>query len=154
MTFFILEQFDMGRHPTSNERRILAWSLLIFTTSCFFISSDRFVYFLQSLSSDRWYKQAVSEFWRRYWFFIVKGWHATEYAIFVLLLAGALRSRKWAPRTAAGAAVAAAVLFGATDEWHQTFVQGRDGCVRDVLIDSAGALAAGIGLGLAARRQR
>lgn len=31
-------------------------------------------------------------------------------------------------------------LFGALDEWHQTFVPGRSGQVRDMLIDASGAL--------------
>lgn len=42
------------------------------------------------------------------------------------------------------------VLYAASDEFHQTFVPGRSGELRDVLIDSAGALT-GIGLYLLAR---
>ncbi len=30
------------------------------------------------------------------------------------------------------------VLYAASDEFHQTFVQGRHGCLNDVLIDSIG----------------
>ena len=33
-----------------------------------------------------------------------------------------------------------AALFGALDEWHQTFVPGRSGQIRDTLIDASGAL--------------
>jgi VanZ family protein len=36
--------------------------------------------------------------------------------------------------------VAAAALYACTDEFHQTFVPGRSGMMRDVLIDSTGAL--------------
>ena len=32
------------------------------------------------------------------------------------------------------------LLYSISDEWHQTFVFGRDGTVSDVLIDSAGSL--------------
>ena len=32
-----------------------------------------------------------------------------------------------------------AALFGALDEWHQTFVPGRSGEIRDTLIDTSGA---------------
>ncbi|MBE5921868.1 MAG: Cof-type HAD-IIB family hydrolase [Lachnospiraceae bacterium] len=32
------------------------------------------------------------------------------------------------------------VLYACSDEWHQTFVPGRDGSLRDVLIDSLGVL--------------
>ena len=31
------------------------------------------------------------------------------------------------------------VCYSCTDEWHQTFVEGRSGEIRDVLIDSGGA---------------
>ena len=54
----------------------------------------------------------------------------------------------WALRTRVGGrrallpAVAIAVGYAMTDEFHQTFVSGRTGTPRDVLIDSAGVLAA------------
>ena len=32
------------------------------------------------------------------------------------------------------------VVFAITDEWHQVFVPGRSGQIKDVLIDSSGAL--------------
>ena len=32
------------------------------------------------------------------------------------------------------------VIYASSDEFHQTFVQGRDGNIIDVLIDSSGAL--------------
>jgi VanZ family protein len=58
--------------------------------------------------------------------------HALEYAILGLLL---LR--------AAGRELAAAALgvaYAVTDEIHQSFVSGRQGSPRDVLIDAAGVL--------------
>jgi VanZ family protein len=54
----------------------------------------------------------------------------------------------WALRTRIGGrrallpAVAIAIGYAVTDEIHQTFVNGRVGTPRDVLIDSAGALTA------------
>jgi VanZ family protein len=54
----------------------------------------------------------------------------------------------WALRTQIGGrralpiAVAIAIGYAVTDELHQTFVDGRTGTWRDVLIDSAGALSA------------
>jgi VanZ family protein len=54
----------------------------------------------------------------------------------------------WALRTQLGArralvpALAIAIGYAVTDEIHQSFVDGRVGTWRDVLIDSAGALAA------------
>ncbi len=73
--------------------------------------------------------------------------HITEYAILTLLVWRALRkpvrqdSRPWhwpdATRTAL-----VVVLYAASDEFHQRFVPSREGAVRDVLIDSSGALLA------------
>jgi VanZ family protein len=67
--------------------------------------------------------------------------HVTEYAVLAFLLRRAL-STPWA--------FVAAVAYAASDEVHQTFVRGRHGAPRDVLIDSIGIV---IGL-LVARRVR
>ena len=72
--------------------------------------------------------------WRRWWWVPVKGWHATEFAILYGLCRGAgLRK---------GDALFMVSLAAALDEYHQTFVEGRTGTPRDVLIDMGGALAA------------
>ncbi len=60
---------------------------------------------------------------------------------------------------AGGAGWLWSVLYAATDEWHQTFIAGRAGQLRDVLIDSVGALiGALLAMGVAAlvrkRRER
>lgn len=44
------------------------------------------------------------------------------------------------------------VLYAASDEWHQTFVPTRSGSVRDVAIDTAGAVLALFTLYLRRRR--
>jgi VanZ family protein len=41
---------------------------------------------------------------------------------------------------AAGLAVASTFLIGCLDEWHQRYLRGRVGSIRDALLDSAGAL--------------
>lgn len=59
-------------------------------------------------------------------------------------------------RTAGAAVRAAAVLasaYGATDEWHQSFVPGREADWADWLADSAGGALGAAGL-VAARRRR
>lgn len=38
-----------------------------------------------------------------------------------------------------GAAFAFAVLYAVSDEWHQSFIPGRDGSWRDVVVDGCGA---------------
>jgi VanZ family protein len=89
-----------------------------------------------------------------------KAAHATEYAVLALLLWHALSNtrarrgdevpasndpRQWRWRPAIMAFVLA-VLYAASDEFHQTFVPSRTGQVSDVLVDSAGAA---LGLALA-----
>jgi VanZ family protein len=66
--------------------------------------------------------------------------HMIEYAILTLLLQGALPSRSLA------AAWALAVMYAVSDEYHQTFVPGRNGWFGDVIIDAAGAYAAVLGV--------
>ena len=64
--------------------------------------------------------------------------HFGEYA----LLGAALRQFLWTfpLRWPGAAAWTAATLYAVLDEWHQTFVSGRSGQLRDICIDSAGAL--------------
>jgi VanZ family protein len=50
-------------------------------------------------------------------------------------------------------AFALAVLYAASDEFHQTFVEGRVGAIHDVAIDAIGA-AIGIALYRSARARR
>ena len=68
--------------------------------------------------------------------------HAAEYAGFALFLALAI-SASPSPRISpwvAGIALAAAVLFAASDEFHQTLVPGRDGNLPDFAADAVGAV--------------
>lgn len=43
-------------------------------------------------------------------------------------------------------AAAIAIVYGITDEYHQSMVPGRAATILDVLVDSAGALSAAVGL--------
>ena len=83
-------------------------------------------------------------FWGFGWFFIVKGWHAAEFAILFLLTRAALdRLLRQSRRRHIVMAAALCLLFAVSDEYHQTFVPGRGGTWRDVAID-------GIGIGVTA----
>ena len=69
----------------------------------------------------------------------------SEYAILALLILRAIKlslrpaARRWSwPR--AGVALLIAAAYAATDEWHQSFVPSRTADLKDVLIDSSGAL--------------
>ncbi len=78
--------------------------------------------------------------------FIRKSGHATEYAVLTLLFwraryqPKAAARRPWSHRLA-GQAWFAAVVYAASDEFHQSFYPSREASVRDVGIDSAGAAA-------------
>lgn len=78
--------------------------------------------------------------------------HFSEYAILVALLWRAVR--EWLPGDhALAAAYGLAVLYAATDEFHQTFVRGRVGTWRDVVIDATGAAVAALLIRWLARRR-
>lgn len=62
--------------------------------------------------------------------------HFTEYAILAWLIYRPLRDQ----RRGVWLAFALTTLYGASDEWHQSFVPGREMLFGDWLIDSAGAL--------------
>ena len=64
--------------------------------------------------------------------------HMAEYGLLLFLLWRPLREVIPGPRAAAAAAFAIALLYAASDEWHQSFVEGRHGTPVDVLIDSVG----------------
>lgn len=69
--------------------------------------------------------------------------HFTEYAILaVLWFRGLTRSALARRPTAAWIALLISVVCAIIDETHQSFVPSRTGSVRDIMLDSSGALAA------------
>lgn len=140
----------------AQHRRLLLptlWAILIFFTSCFYISSQSWIHFVQHFLPPA-SRECFAPFWNAYALFFVKGWHFTEYAILSTLLYTGLRSRlALPPKRACLIAWLSCVLYAASDEWHQTFVPPRDGCLRDVLIDTAGASLAALLLVSRERRQ-
>lgn len=69
-----------------------------------------------------------------------KGAHFTEYAMLAAAIAWPLRRRGLLGYSLLFATMGLTVFYVMTDEFHQTFVPGRSGEIRDVLIDSVGAL--------------
>ena len=61
--------------------------------------------------------------------------HVCEYLVLTLLLRRALPPL---------AAALVALAYAASDEWHQTFVPGREGAPRDVAIDGIGITLASV----------
>lgn len=66
-----------------------------------------------------------------------KAAHMTEYGVLALCFFWALYS--YGIRWGRLLSLLLAALYACTDEFHQTFVPGRDGSPRDVFIDTAGA---------------
>lgn len=121
---------------------LLAWAGAIFATSSTVMTQRRLFGIAGSVlgpvNLDRF-----KVFWGMSWFVIVKGWHATEFAILTALLIWALNTRWPAARQRnILLAAACALLFAASDEFHQTFVPTRGGTLWDVLIDALGIGAA------------
>lgn len=76
-----------------------------------------------------------------YWqdFAVKKTGHAFLFGILAVLIYRALRSIGLSRKKAAVWAIVIATFYGATDEFHQLFTQGREARVRDVFIDGFGA---------------
>ncbi len=66
--------------------------------------------------------------------------HILEYAILTFLLFRALVKEKISFVKTLILAVIIAFLYSISDEYHQTFVQGRQGSFKDIGIDSVGIL--------------
>ena len=75
-----------------------------------------------------------------YDFILRKLAHLTVFAVLTVLLFRAFRLHVAGPTHAWRLAMLAAVLYACSDEWHQTWVPGREGTVRDLVIDSVGVV--------------
>src|SRR5438128_458629 len=70
-----------------------------------------------------------------------KALHMVEYGGLALLVARALRREGFGRPWSLTLALVIASAYGASDEWHQLFVPGRDSNVLDWLADTIGAAA-------------
>jgi VanZ family protein len=135
---------------------LFVWMGLIFTASTDSGSAGHTSGFIEPLL--RWLMPGLShDSIDSIHFLIRKCAHITEYAVL-----GALTLRAIAPYRSvsfaqkrwrlAGAALALAALYAASDEYHQSFVPSRGASVEDVLIDTCGACL-GIGIVLLWRKR-
>jgi VanZ family protein len=84
-----------------------------------------------------------------------KAGHMVGYGILALLLWRAFsRGRGALSRSALVAAFVVSILYAASDEYHQTFVPGRNGTLVDVGFDAVGALVALLVVGSLGRKGR
>ena len=127
---------------------VLLWMALMFTASTDLLSAEHTSRFLVPFL--RWLKPDISwETMMQIHFLVRKGAHLIEYAILAVLLWRAFRFRHTSGRSlgpSAALALAVAICFAASDEYHQSFVPSRGASSSDVMIDSCGAV-----LGLALR---
>jgi VanZ family protein len=82
----------------------------------------------------------ASPFEPAYDFILRKLAHLTVFAVLTVLLFRAFRLHVTRPTYAWLLAIFVAVLYACSDEWHQTFVPGREGTVRDIVIDCLGVV--------------
>lgn len=76
-------------------------------------------------------------------FITKKAGHVTEYSVLTFLLWRAVSKERGLPVLPSfGAAFVLSLLYGVSDEFHQTFVPGRTGRLTDVGFDALGALLA------------
>lgn len=68
--------------------------------------------------------------------------HITEYGILTFLLIRALNQHNLTIKKTLLISVFLAVFYAISDEYHQTFIFGRHGTIRDVGIDTIGILIA------------
>lgn len=82
------------------------------------------------------------------WLQFDKVQHGLAYAGLSALCLRALSGARWAGVTLrrVGRAIAICVLYGVSDEWHQSFVPERSADVADLLADAAGATVGGCAL--------
>jgi VanZ family protein len=76
-------------------------------------------------------------------FTIKKAGHLTEYGVLAFLLWRAIARDRSSPAPVSfGGAFIISVLYAASDEFHQTFVLGREGRLTDIGFDALGVLLA------------
>lgn len=118
----------MTKYKNLFEKTILLWLPVV---------SWAFVIFLFSAMPAN----PVSEIhWQD--FIIKKTAHIVEYAVFTTFLYRALYAGGISKKEAGIYSVILAFLYGASDEFHQSFTPGREPKVRDVIFDTIGAMSA------------
>jgi VanZ family protein len=85
-------------------------------------------------------RSLASPFAPVYDFILRKLAHLTVFAVLTVLLFRAFRLHVARPTSAWLLAMFVAALYACSDEWHQTMVPGREGTIRDVVIDSLGVV--------------
>lgn len=75
-------------------------------------------------------------------FIVKKSFHIIEYAMLTIFVYRALKESGLERKKAGIYSIVFTILYGATDEFHQSFTQGREAKARDVIFDTIGGLLA------------
>ena len=73
-------------------------------------------------------------------FIVRKGAHFSIYALLGMFMFLLVQEYNLTKKKCFVTAIAAAFIYACSDEFHQTFVSGRSGELRDIFIDTAGAM--------------
>jgi len=131
----------------SNKRRILNWALLISWMSIIAIMSQKsaelsdaqsmgLIYRMQTFGVDM-----VSIFGSYTNFLVRKLAHLFEYMILGILFFNVF-SMYFKRKKIIILTISLVIFYAITDEYHQTFIVGRQGTIRDVFIDGCGGVLA------------
>jgi VanZ family protein len=71
---------------------------------------------------------------------IDKAAHVVEFAVLAILIMWALSGQPMPVIAAVAVTLAVSLAYGALDEWHQSFVPGRDPSLTDLATDALGAV--------------
>lgn len=139
-----------------NYRRIFSWILVVIWMGLIFSQSHKpatesnklskgvteiIVETVEKINPDTDMDINVSRFNH----ILRKNAHFFSYLLLGILTLNALLSSGKDGYKCIGLAFLICLLYAASDEFHQTFIPGRGGQVKDVIIDSGGAL---VGIGL------
>ena len=137
-----------------SKQKIIAWLAVFFWMTIIFISSHLPATESSELSSGitEFILEAFGEIISNIGigindlhFIVRKNAHFFAYLVLGLLTANALRISGGLSYTRAILAFGFCVVYAASDEFHQLFIPGRSGELRDVFIDTAGAI---VGVGI------
>jgi len=134
------------------HKKFIAWLLVFIWMSFIFYLSHQSGFESSRLSSGFMDKILTVFTWlfhshinvNNFHFIIRKGAHFFAYFILGMLVVHALFKENNKKKEII-AALFICIMYAITDEIHQSFIPGRSGEIRDVLIDSCGAV---IGIGL------
>lgn len=121
---------------------VVVWAAVIFSFSTGVFTSEhtsRIIVPVLHWLFPRWSRETLDAAHH----LIRKSGHFTEYFVFSLLVLRAFRYGQKGMRLVwALGAIGVAAVYAGLDEFHQSFVPGRTAAFADVLLDTAGSIAA------------